>query len=182
MIVSLAFVSNALFNFFVALLVAKFLGPAEYGRFAIAWASAILINTVVFDWIRLSAVRFYSNRARVELPAVPPGAYRAVASASLNGEELGKAEDARHWYDEALKVSHDHPEVLCNLGFLAFRAGDYQQAVERFQDAAHLAVGNPLDAADYWFNAGTARERLKQYFLAATTPDRDGRSRRRGPL
>lgn len=70
MIVSLAFISNALFNFLVALLVAKFLGPAEYGRFAIAWASAILINTVVFDWIRLSAVRFYSNRARVERPAV----------------------------------------------------------------------------------------------------------------
>jgi uncharacterized membrane protein len=32
--------------------------------------------------------------ARIELPGVPPGAYRAVASANLEGEELGKAEDA----------------------------------------------------------------------------------------
>jgi uncharacterized membrane protein len=32
--------------------------------------------------------------ARIELPGVPPGAYRAVATANLNGEELGKAEDA----------------------------------------------------------------------------------------
>jgi len=70
MIVGLAFVSNALFNFFVALLVARFLGPAEYGRFAIAWASALLIDAVGFDWLRLSAVRFYSNRVRSERPAV----------------------------------------------------------------------------------------------------------------
>ncbi len=70
MIVGLAFASNALFNFLVALLVAKFLGPAEYGRFAIAWAGAVLVNTVGFDWLRLSAVRFYSQRARAERPAV----------------------------------------------------------------------------------------------------------------
>jgi O-antigen/teichoic acid export membrane protein len=70
MIVGLAFVSNALFNFLVALLVAKFLGPAEYGLFAIAWAGAVLVNTAGFDWLRLSAVRFYSQRARAERPAV----------------------------------------------------------------------------------------------------------------
>jgi O-antigen/teichoic acid export membrane protein len=70
MIVGLAFVSNALFNFLVALLVARFLGPAEFGRFAIAWAAAVLINTAGFDWLRLSAVRFYSQRVRRERPAV----------------------------------------------------------------------------------------------------------------
>ena len=70
MIVGLAFVSNALFNFLVAVLVARFLGPAEFGRFAIAWAAAVLINTTGFDWLRLSAVRFYSQRVRHERPAV----------------------------------------------------------------------------------------------------------------
>ncbi len=70
MIVSLAFASNALFNFLVALLVAKYLGPAEFGRFAIAWAAAVLVNTAGFDWLRLSAVRFYSQRVRLERPAV----------------------------------------------------------------------------------------------------------------
>ena len=69
MIVGLAFVSNALFNFLVALLVARFLGPAEFGRFAIAWAGAVLINTAGFDWLRLSAVRFYSQRVRRDEPA-----------------------------------------------------------------------------------------------------------------
>jgi len=95
--------------------------------------------------------------------AVDKQSFEALFNLALAEQQLGKVEEAKHWYDEALKVSHDHPEVLCNLGYLAFRAGDYQQAIERFQDAAHLAVGTPLDAADYWFNAGTARERLKQW-------------------
>jgi tetratricopeptide (TPR) repeat protein len=89
--------------------------------------------------------------------------FEALFNLALANQQLGKSDDAKHWYDEALKVSHDHPEVLCNLGYLAFRAKDYQQAVERFQDAAHLAISTPLDAADYWFNAGTARERLTQW-------------------
>jgi O-antigen/teichoic acid export membrane protein len=70
MIVGIAFASNALANFLVGLLVAKFLGPAEYGRFAIAFAAAVMINTAGFDWIRLSAVRFYSERVRLERPEV----------------------------------------------------------------------------------------------------------------
>jgi O-antigen/teichoic acid export membrane protein len=70
MIVGLAFAANALSNFVVGLLVARFLGPSEFGRYAIAWAGAVLVNTVAFDWLRLSAVRFASERARAENPAV----------------------------------------------------------------------------------------------------------------
>ena len=70
MVVGFAFASNALFNFLIGLLVAKFLGPAEFGRFAIASATAVLINTAGFDWIRLSAVRFYSARTRSDRPEV----------------------------------------------------------------------------------------------------------------
>jgi O-antigen/teichoic acid export membrane protein len=70
MVVGFAFASNALFNFLVGLLVAKFLGPAEFGRFAIASATAVIINSGAFDWIRLSAVRFYSARTRSNRPEV----------------------------------------------------------------------------------------------------------------
>ena len=70
MIVGFAFASNAVFNFLVGLLVAKFLGPAEFGRFAIASATAVIVNAGAFDWIRLSAVRFYSARTRNERPEV----------------------------------------------------------------------------------------------------------------
>jgi len=70
MIVGFAFASNALFNFLVGLFVAKFLGPAEFGRFAIAAAVAVMVNTAGFEWIRLSAVRFYSQRTRLERPEI----------------------------------------------------------------------------------------------------------------
>jgi O-antigen/teichoic acid export membrane protein len=70
MAVGFAFALNALFNFLVGLLVAKFLGPAEFGRFAIASATAVIVNSGCFDWIRLAAVRFYSARTRDERPQV----------------------------------------------------------------------------------------------------------------
>ena len=70
MVVGLAFALNAVFNFLVGLLVAKFLGPAEFGRFAMASATSVIVNAGAFDWIRLSAVRFYSARTRDERPEV----------------------------------------------------------------------------------------------------------------
>jgi len=70
MTVFLAFFCNIVFNFAVGLLVAKFLGPEEYGRFALAHATAIAVQTGFFDWIRLGATRFYSERIRREEPAL----------------------------------------------------------------------------------------------------------------
>jgi O-antigen/teichoic acid export membrane protein len=68
--VLLAFFVNILFNFVVGLLVAKFLGPEEYGRFALALATAMAVQTLFFDWLRLGATRFYSEHVRREEPAL----------------------------------------------------------------------------------------------------------------
>jgi O-antigen/teichoic acid export membrane protein len=70
MIVGIAFALNALANFLVGLLVAKFLGPTEYGRFAIAFSTGVMINSAGFDWVRTSSVRFYSERSRLNNPEV----------------------------------------------------------------------------------------------------------------
>lgn len=63
-----AFLVNTLFNFIIGLLVAKFLGPDQFGRFALAAAVGMMIQTVSYEWIRLSAVRFYSERVRDARP------------------------------------------------------------------------------------------------------------------
>ena len=65
-----AFFVNVLFNFVVGLAVAKFLGPEEYGRFALALATAMAVQTAFFDWLRLSATRFYSETSRRDDPAL----------------------------------------------------------------------------------------------------------------
>ena len=67
---AITFALNTLFNFAIGLMVAKFLGPEEYGRFALALAVAIFLNTALFDWIRLAATRFYSDRVRLERPDI----------------------------------------------------------------------------------------------------------------
>ncbi|QLP96468.1 MAG: oligosaccharide flippase family protein [Rhodoblastus sp.] len=70
MSVVFAFALNTIFNFAIGLLVAKHLGPAEYGRIALASATATFINTALFDWLRQAATRFYSSRSRETRPEV----------------------------------------------------------------------------------------------------------------
>ncbi len=65
-----AFFFNVLCNFAIGLLVAKFLGPAEYGRFALAFAVAVAVQSAFFDCLKLGATRFYSERVRTENPTL----------------------------------------------------------------------------------------------------------------
>lgn len=89
--------------------------------------------------------------------------FYAQFNIALANQSLGRNDEARRWYADALRSRPDHHEVVCNLGFLAFKAGDFAEAARRFQDAANLAAASPADAADYWFNLGAARERLQQW-------------------
>ena len=59
--IAIPFILNTLASFLVGLMVAKFLGPAEYGRYAVAMAIGIVVQTLAFDWLRLSATRFLPN-------------------------------------------------------------------------------------------------------------------------
>ena len=68
--VLLAFLANTIVNFVIGLTVAKFLGPEEYGRFALAFSIAVVVQTALYDWLRLSATRFYSKRTRDKEPVV----------------------------------------------------------------------------------------------------------------
>jgi len=86
MMVCLVSFCNILCNFVIGLLVAKFLGPTEYGRFALAYATAIFVQAGFFDWIKLGATRFYSERIRMEKPAL-----RATLDAAFAVISMGLA-------------------------------------------------------------------------------------------
>ena len=79
MAVICAFILNAGLNFVLGLLIAKLLGPADFGLFALATAGAIVANTVLFEWLRLSATRFYSMRVREQEPWIRQGLVRKHA-------------------------------------------------------------------------------------------------------
>ena len=70
MLIVLTFALNAGLNFALGLVVAALLGPESYGRFAIALMAATLATTLVFDWLRLSATRYYSETTRFERPGL----------------------------------------------------------------------------------------------------------------
>ena len=73
MAVIAAFVLNAGLNFLLGLMIAKLLGPADFGRFALATAGAVALTTIMFEWLRLSATRFYSARVREDAPWIRQG-------------------------------------------------------------------------------------------------------------
>lgn len=83
MTVLLPFIVNAGLNFVVGLLIAFFLGPAEFGRYAIGAAIIVLVNTALLDWIRLSAVRFYSLTTRQTQPEIRATLDLLVAGVSI---------------------------------------------------------------------------------------------------
>ncbi|HVB90310.1 MAG TPA: polysaccharide biosynthesis C-terminal domain-containing protein [Beijerinckiaceae bacterium] len=66
--VVVAFLLNTLANFAIGLLVARFLGPEQFGRFALSLAIGLIVQNAAFDWIRLTTARFYSERARLARP------------------------------------------------------------------------------------------------------------------
>lgn len=78
----LTFVVNSGLNFLLSLAVAAVLGPEEYGRFAVAFMTAVVMGTILFDWLRLSATRFYG---------VPSPGERAALRSSLDGGYLAAA-------------------------------------------------------------------------------------------
>lgn len=58
MLFALFFFLNAAANFALGVALSALLGPAEFGRYATAFLGATTLATALFDWLRLSSIRF----------------------------------------------------------------------------------------------------------------------------
>ncbi|MBV1704117.1 MAG: polysaccharide biosynthesis C-terminal domain-containing protein [Hyphomicrobiales bacterium] len=76
------YAANSLMNFVVGLAVARWLGPHEYGRFALGLSVAAFLAMAFFDWTRLCAIRFYSEETRVGNPRIRATLDAAFATAA----------------------------------------------------------------------------------------------------
>src|SRR6516225_6958395 len=63
------FALNALLNLGLALALAWALPAGAYGAFTVYFAAALLIGNLSYDWVRFSAMRFYTPQARAGLRA-----------------------------------------------------------------------------------------------------------------
>ncbi len=130
------FLVNTIFNLIVGLIVAKFLGPEEYGKFALAIAVMTFGQAIAFEWIRQCGVRFYSERSRLEAPQV-----RATLDAAFSAFALMFAPLALAL--AYLGPASSLPRELVALAFAASIANgmfDYQTALARarFNDRLYL--------------------------------------------
>jgi O-antigen/teichoic acid export membrane protein len=83
MSVMLAFLINTLVNLLVGLIVARFLGPSEYGKFALSIGVMTFAQALAFEWVRQCGVRFYSERSRREATHVRATLDAAFAASAL---------------------------------------------------------------------------------------------------
>jgi O-antigen/teichoic acid export membrane protein len=134
----LAFVINAGLNFVLGLAVAKFLGPDLFGRYAVAMAVAVVVNTTCFEWLRLSATRFYSDRTRETDPAVRATLELgyAVITLALVGLVLAAVLSG---VDVGLPASLLAGATAAGIGFGVF---DYRAALARarFLERSYLEI------------------------------------------
>ena len=91
MLIILTNIINLLVNFVVGLIVAKFLGPEAFGRFAVALGAGALVQVALFGWLRLAAARFYSEKVRAERPEFRSSLDRAVWTLAFASTLLGLA-------------------------------------------------------------------------------------------
>jgi O-antigen/teichoic acid export membrane protein len=138
MTVLLPFVVNAALNFVLGLLIAFFLGPAEFGRYAIGAAIIVLVNTAMMDWIRLSAVRFYSLRSRETEPEIRATLDLLVAGISITLCALLVVAVVAG-FDLRMPAMMLSAAVLAGIGAGLF---DYHGAIARarFLDAAYARL------------------------------------------
>jgi O-antigen/teichoic acid export membrane protein len=122
-----AFSANAGLAFVLGLVVAHFLGPESFGRYGVAMALAVVVNTVLFEWLRLSATRFYSDRSRQADPGIRATLELGYALAALALAGLVAAAFAAGT-DLGLPTTLLAAATLAGLGMGLF---DYQAALAR---------------------------------------------------
>ena len=138
MTVLLPFVINAGLNFVLGLLIAFFLGPEQFGRYAIGAAVIVLVNTAMLDWLKLSAVRFYSLGTRESQPEIRATLDVLVAGVSVTLCALLVAAIAAG-IDFRMPAMMLAAAVLAGIGAGLF---DYHGAIARarFLDAAYARL------------------------------------------
>ena len=82
MLIAAAFLFNSAGNFVLGVALSAILGPAEFGRYATVALAGLTLAGGVFDWLRLSTIRFAGDAERAPaFTASLEAAYLAVALA-----------------------------------------------------------------------------------------------------
>lgn len=148
------FLVNAGLSFALSLLLAGLLGPDGFGRYAIGLAVTVVINTALFEWLRLSTTRFYSERVRAGEPSVRRTLDRYyLVSAAVLAAATGAA--IALGLDRALSPSLLAAASLCGVayGFCEYRMA---LARARFLEGPYALLGFLRAFLGFMLAAGAA--------------------------
>lgn len=135
MLMPLAFLVSALTQFVLGLVLAWIMGPAEFGRYALALAAAIILQTLVFDWLRLAATRFHHASAGVAAGLTRMHLRLGLAAILLGGAVAGFASGERVLVGLL-------PFVAFGAGYVEFRAALRRAEFDQFGYAALMLARN----------------------------------------
>lgn len=131
MLLAATFAVNSAMNFILGLLVARFLGPEQFGLYALGAALMMLVNAFAIDWLKLSTIRFYTEGTRSSHPGIRSTLDGMAALCTLS---LLAILFAAIVSGADLRI----PTAIVMAAVAAGAAGglfDYQQAVARAREA-----------------------------------------------
>ncbi len=83
MLTLITFTFNAAANFALGLGVAYYIGAAEFGTYALAVAAGSVLQTLLFEWLRLSTNRFYGEKQAAADPGLLPTLNRGTGALAV---------------------------------------------------------------------------------------------------
>ncbi len=79
--------------------------------------------------------------------------------------QLLDLDDARRWYQKAIRLRRDYPEAVNNMGTVYYATKSYRRAISQYKKALRMTP----DSASILSNLGTAYFARKNYDLAFAT-------------
>lgn len=154
------FLFNALANFALGLGVAYLLGAEEFGIFALAAAAGSILQTIFYEWLRLSTNRFYGEKQGAEDSGIIStlNAWTGGISVALSLVALGLYLSGGGLGVSAL-VAAMGPLITISNGLFDYRASVARTCFHHRRYAALVIVKNlaalvlVLGGAFYWRKA-----------------------------
>ena len=135
MVMLLTFLVQAVAGLALSLALARIVGPDAFGRYALGLTAAVALNTVLFEWLRLSATRFAGEAEAPGTRTTLDRSYAATAAALILASGGAVALDLPLGLPPGLLAA----AAATGLGMALV---DYRAALARarFQDRAYAAL------------------------------------------
>jgi tetratricopeptide (TPR) repeat protein len=90
-----------------------------------------------------------------------------------NSSDAGRHDEAVSYYQQALKIKKDEPEVIAKLGHTLIRAGKYEDAIDKYQEGLELCKNNInlLNGLARAYRKNSKYEKAKIYYEKALDID-----------